>query len=51
VLVVVNEAVANGNIDAIVEFIQGAAVSVNTNTLMALTGNEGTSPSALLSLL
>ena len=47
----IKESVDNSNIDTIVEQVQNAATSVNSNTLVALTGNEGTSGVALLNLL
>jgi hypothetical protein len=51
VLVVIKESVDNANIDSIVELVQNAATQVNSNTLVVLTGNEGTSGTALLNLL
>jgi len=51
VLVVIKESVDNSKIDTIVELVQTAATQVNSNTLMVLTGNEGTSGTALFSLL
>lgn len=50
VIVLVKESVDYIDLDTIVEQVQTAAVASNANTLMALTGNEGTSGTALLNL-
>lgn len=50
VLVLIKESVEYIDLDTVVEQVQTVAVASNANTLMALTGNEGTSGTALLNL-